>query len=89
MIRVVSGKAMITPIKPNNDPHTDNESRMMAGFSPMALPITRGVTTISEMICTTANTKMAVPKIIQKFCPVSAALRRAKNAVGIRANVCR
>ena len=89
MIRVVSGRAMIRPIKPNSEPHTDNESRRIAGFNPMALPITRGVTTISEIICTTMNTKIAIPKITQKFCPVSPALRRAKNAVGISAKVCR
>ena len=84
MMRVVSGSARITPMKPKSDPQTDNESRMMAGLRPIALPITRGVTTISEMICTTANTKKAIPKMAQKFWPVSAAFSKAKNAVGMR-----
>ena len=55
----------------------------------MALPIIFGVTTMSVITCTTMNRPTAMPKIIQKFCPVSAALSIARNAAGIRAKVCR
>ena len=61
----------------------------MAGLSPMAFSMTFGVTTMSMIICTTINTNTAEPRIIQKFCPVSAAFRAARNAVGMRAKVWR
>ena len=86
---VVRGSAIISPIKPSNAPQTDSESKRMAGLSLIAFPIILGVTTISEMICTMINTNTAIPKIIQKFCPVSAAFSNERNAVGINANVCR
>ena len=84
---VVSGRAMISPMKPNSAPHTERESSRMAGFSPMAFPMIFGVITMSISTCTTAKTARADPKMIQKFCPVSAALSRARNAVGMSAKV--
>ena len=89
MSRVVNGSATISPMKPSNAPHTESERSKMAGLSPIAFPMIFGVTIMSHIICTTMNTKTANPKIIQKFCPVSAALSMASNAVGINANVCR
>ena len=89
MIRVVSGSAMISPIKPRSAPHTDSDSKRMAGLSPMVLPMMRGVTIASVIICTTQNKPTAIPNTIQKFCPVSAALSIARKAVGIRAKVWR
>ena len=89
MISVVSGRAMISPMKPSMAPHTDNESSRIAGLSPMALPMIFGVITMSVIICTTTNKPTAIPKMSQKFCPVSAALSIARKAVGIRANVWR
>ena len=69
---VVSGRAMISPIKPKRAPHTESERSRIAGLSPMALPIIFGVITMSIRACMMANTANAEPKIIQKFCPVSA-----------------
>ena len=43
----VSGRAIMSPIKPKSDPHIDNESSMMAGLSPVAEPIMRGVRKMS------------------------------------------
>ena len=40
---VVSGRAMIMPSRPSSVPHTDSDSSMMAGLSPMALPMILGV----------------------------------------------
>ena len=89
MSNVVSGKAMMSPTKPSNAPHTDSDNKRMAGFSPIADPMIFGVVTMSVMICTMMNTSTAIPKITQKFCPVSAALSKARNAVGMSAKVCR
>ena len=66
---------MIKPIKPNKVPQMDKERRMMAGFSPIAFPIMRGVRYKSCMHCTMQRTRIPDPKISQKFSPVSAALR--------------
>ena len=88
-IIVVNGKAIISPMNPSREPHTDNDRSSMAGFIPIALPITLGVTIMSIIICTIANIATAEAKITQKFCPVSAAFIRARNAVGISAKVCR
>ena len=89
MMSVVRGKAMISPMKPSKAPHIDSDNNRMAGLSPICLPITFGVTTISVITCTTAKTSTASQKIIQKFCPVSAAVSRARNAVGMSAKVWR
>ena len=88
-MRVVSGRAMINPMNPNNAPHTERDNRRMAGLSPIAFPMTFGVTIMSEMICTIMNTRTAEPKTIQKFSPVSAAFSMARKAVGIKAKVWR
>ena len=85
MRRVVSGNATIKPMKPNKAPQMERLRSKIAGFSPMALPIILGVTTMSVMICTTQNTNTAKPNTSQKFCPVSAALSMARKAVGMRA----
>ena len=87
MIRVVSGRAIIKPMKPRRAPQTDRERRRMAGFNPIALPIIFGVMIISMIICTIINTATAERNIIQKFCPVSAAFNNDKKAVGTRAKV--
>ena len=84
MRMVVSGKAMIKPMKPSKAPQMDNERSRTAGFKPIAFPITFGVTTISIMICTMINTSTAAPKIIQKLLPVLAAFISASSAVGMR-----
>ena len=89
MMRVVSGKAMISPMKPSKAPHTERERSRMAGFSPIAFPMIFGVITISISTCTMANTANAIPKIIQKFSPVSAALSSERKAAGMSAKVWR
>ena len=76
-------------MNPSSVPHTERARSRMAGFSPIAFPITFGVTTMSIITCTMQNTATALASITQKFCPVSAALSNARNAVGIRAKVCR
>lgn len=86
---VVRGRAMISPMKPSSAPHIDSDSSSIARFSPMAFPITFGVTMVSVIICTMMNTSTAEPKTIQKFSPVSAAFSPARNAVGISAKVWR
>ena len=89
MSRVVNGSATIKPINPKSTPHTDSESNRIAGLSPMALPMTLGVTIMSQMSCTMMNTAMADSRTSQKFCPVSAAFSSANNAAGMRAKVWR
>ena len=88
MIRVVNGKAMIKPMKPSNAPHTESERRITAGLRPIALPIILGVSTMSVIACTTTNTATAEAKIIQKFCPVSAAFSNDRNIIGMKARPC-
>ena len=87
MIIVVSGKAMIRPIKPSKAPQIDSERSNMAGFSFIAFPMMRGVTMRSMIICTMAKTATADARITQKFCPVSTAFSRARNTVGMSAKV--
>ena len=65
MSSVVRGKAIIRPIKPKRAPHTERERRRMAGLSPMAFPIILGVSTMSVMSCTMANTASADMRITQ------------------------
>ena len=42
MAIVVKGSAMISPKKPNITPKVDNDSSIIAGLSPIFLPIMRG-----------------------------------------------
>ena len=79
---------MIKPIKPKKVPQMDKERRMMAGFSPIAFPIMRGVRYKSCMHCTMQRTRIPDPKISQKFSPVSAALRRLSKIIGMIPIVC-
>ena len=78
---------MISPMKPSNVPQTESDNSNIAGLSPIAFPIIFGVIIISIIICTMQNTATAPASMIQKFCPVSAALSIARNAVGMRAKV--
>ncbi len=89
MRSVVRGRAMMSPMKPSSEPHTESESSRMAGFSPMALPMMRGVTTMSVIIWTKAKRPNARPNTSRKLCPVSAALSMARKAVGMSAKVWR
>ena len=61
MMRVVRGKAIIIPTMPNKEPHTDNESKITAGLSPVTFPIILGVNTRSSTTCIEMNT-IAIPK---------------------------
>ena len=45
----------------------ESDNRMIAGFSPVIFPITRGTMNPSWMVCTTMNTAMAEAMIIQKL----------------------
>ena len=85
MSSVVRGRATMRPINPNNAPHTDSDNNRMAGLSPIALPIIFGVSTMSVMAWTTTNTMTAEPNIIQKFSPVSTALRADRSIIGMKA----
>ena len=85
MRRVVSGRATMSPMKPNRAPHTDSDRSRMAGLRPMALPIIFGVSTMSVMACTTMNTITAEPNISQKFSPVSTALSAESSIIGMKA----
>ena len=80
---------MMSPMKPSRAPQTERLSSKMAGLSPMALPMIFGVIIMSMIICTIMNTATAEIRIIQKFCPVSTALRSARKTVGMRAKVWR
>ena len=60
----MSGSAIIIPNIPINEPHMESDNRMIAGFSPVIFPITRGTMNPSWMICTTMNTAMAEAMII-------------------------
>lgn len=77
---VVRGRAMISPSIPINDPQMDKDRRMMAGLSPVIFPMILGTRSVSCMVCTTAKTAIALAMMTQKFCPVSAAFRTAKEA---------
>ena len=80
----MSGSAIIFPNIPINEPHMESDYRMIAGFSPVIITITRGTMNTSWMICTTMNTAMAEAMIIQKFSPVSEAFRIASMIVGTK-----
>ena len=67
MSNVVSGRAIISPMKPSSAPHTERLSSRMAGLRPMAFPITFGVTIMSHINWTIRNTARAIMRIIQKF----------------------
>ena len=86
---MVSGSAMMRPMKPSRLPHTERLSRMTAGLSPMACPMIRGVRIKSCMACTMANTASAETTIIQKLVPVYWDLINAKRSVGTKPIVCR
>ena len=86
---MVSGRAIIIPNMPIREPHTESESRMMAGLSPVILPMTRGTMKPSSMACTTANTAKAASRMSQKLPPVSAAFKMAKTMVGMNPMICR
>ena len=89
MISVVSGKAMIMPRIPSNEPQIESDSRMMAELRPMTFPMIFGVRMVSCMACTMANTASAPSNTIQKLCPVSAALTTASMIVGTKPTSCR
>ena len=80
---------MIKPIKPNKVPQMESERRMMAGFSPIAFPMMRGVRYKSWIHCTIPSINNPEPKIIQKFCPVYADFSRLRMTIGIRPIACR
>lgn len=80
----MSGSAIIIPNIPINEPHMESDNRMIAGFSPVIFPITRGTMNPSWMVCTTMNTAMAEAMIIQKLSPVSEAFRIASMIVGTK-----
>ena len=82
---VVQGKAIIMPTIPINAPQMDNDSRMIAGFRPVILPMTLGTINASCITCTMQKTSNAQQSIHQKFPPVSAALRSANKMVGTNA----
>ena len=89
MMMVVSGKAIIRPIKPSSAPQTESESNRTAGLRPIADPMILGVVNISVITCTIINPNRARPNSTQKFCPVSAAFSMARKAVGMMAKVWR
>ena len=77
------------PSIPINEPQMERDKRMMAGFSPVIFPMILGTRKVSCMICTIAKTANAHAMIIQKFCPVSAALRIANKMVGRKPMICK
>ena len=80
---VVIGNAIIMPMIPKIYPHTERANSIKKGGNPIALPMMRGVRTVSCMICTKRNTQRAQTKTSQKFCPVSAALIKESRTTGI------
>ena len=50
MMSVVSGRAMMSPMKPSKAPHTESDNRITAGLRPMAFPIIFGVSTVSAAL---------------------------------------
>ena len=82
---VVHGRAIIIPTIPIKAPQTDKESKIMAGFKPVILPITFGTMNASWITWTIQKTSRAQHRIHQKFSPVSDALRSANNTVGTNA----
>ena len=81
---VVSGSAMMSPMKPRSEPQMERARRMMAALSPVTLPMMRGVSTQSCMACTMAKTARAARMMLQKLLPVSWALRMARMMVGLK-----
>ena len=80
---------MIIPSIPINEPQIERDKRMMAGFSPVIFPMILGMRKVSCIIWTMAKTASAHAMIIQKFSPVSAALRIANRTVGRKPMICR
>ena len=77
------GRAIISPANPSKDPQMESDSRMMAGLSPVALPMMRGVRNASCMICAMTNTAMVSPPNTQKLLPPSAAPMIQRNSAGM------
>ena len=86
MIIVVSGKAMMRPMKPNSAPHTESDSSRIAGLSPMALPMMRGTRMVSVITWTMAKTASAPNRMAQKLSPVSAAFSSDRKTMGFIEN---
>lgn len=81
---VVAGSAITIPSNPKRVPHIDKESRIIAGFNPMALPMILGVRTKSEKHSTKAYTARHSIQIVQKSIPVSIDLNAHITVTGIR-----
>ena len=79
----VSGSAMMRPTKPSNDPHTDSDSSMIAGLSPVASPMIRGVRNASCMTCAMRKTAIVSDPSNQKLVPPSAAPMMQRNSAGM------
>ena len=84
MMSVVSGSATIKPMKPSKAPQIESDRSIMAGLSPMDLPIILGVRKRSCVACTTIYTSDIHPTISQKLPPVDTELTRHRSvAMGI------
>ena len=86
---VVQGNAIIIPTIPIKAPQMESDNKMMAGLSPVILPITLGTMKPSWITCTMQKTNNAPAKIHQKFSPVSAAFNNDSNMVGAIAINCK
>ena len=80
---------MISPINPSKVPQMESERRIMAGFNPIAFPMMRGVRYKSCMHCTIPSTSRPSPKMIQKFCHVSADLSRLRINIAMMPIACK
>ena len=72
---------MIMPSIPISEPQMESESNMIAGLSPVTLPMILGVRNVSWIVCTMANTARAESRISQKLPPVSAAFKIVRHHV--------
>ena len=71
------------PITPKSEPQIESDSRMMAGLSPVALPMMRGTRNPSCITCTVRYTARVHTASSQKLLPVSAAPMTQSRAAGM------
>ena len=88
MSRVVTGRAMISPVTPKRLPHTDRDSNMIAGLRPVTFFMIFGIRRLSCMSCTMMNTRAVRPIEVHMFCPVSMLWSTLSKNAGMNPRIC-
>ena len=89
MSRVVTGRAMMSPVTPKRLPHTDRDSNMIAGLRPVTFFMIFGIRRLSCISCTMMNTRAVRPIEVHMFCPVSMLCKMLRSNAGIKPSTCK